>query len=725
MARTRGISLAATCGAAVLILAAARGTAQDRLPGTPPPTFRTGVNLVLVDMRVMRGDDQVTDLSADDLTLLVDGRPRPIVSLDYFSARTDDRTAVADGGPAARSAAVRRVVLVVDRESIDAAGAQKVLDAAMAFVEKAPPDYAFAVVTLPLGADIRFEEDRSMVGTTLAGALSGSERKGPGLEGIAGFGCTGEAASRGCGTRGLPYEIEHQMARSMITGSEWQFRGSNVLRDLQALFRTVAAEPTDIVLLTGGLPRDERLRPEVDRTLEIARRSRARVHSVTVGDLSRVVLTQGGTPEIATLETVRTERHPTYDLPSETGGIEHSGSGSAGGFFKRLARELAGTYLLTFEPLASERDDRAHEIVVRVSRRPQPTVHARKSFVLAAQRSPAMPDTAVASADPGPADPAAPGSGEAPVPTMTAADVSGGATTAAVASTAPEGSGLRGILRRASAYVDAFERTLSSLVAEERYVQIMKRWEGQSPAPAAAPELDWKAGGETPRGADRSLRRRQLLSDVLLVQPPGRRWVAFRDVAEVDGKPVRDRAVRVEKLFLSDSTDARRQLQKIVDESARHNLGSSRNINVPTFPLLILRPQNLARFEWTKGIRKRSPADPAACTVVGFRETAVPTIVKTDSGRDVPMSGTLCVEPGTGRVWRATIEFHERVEHVRGAFEVRFRPSEDGSVLVPARAWEWHLSDGPGRSDRLAYVEGQATYSNLRRFTVSTQEQLR
>jgi hypothetical protein len=45
--------------------------------------FRSGVNLVLVDMRVLRGDEQVTDLRPEEVTLLVDGIARPIVSLSY------------------------------------------------------------------------------------------------------------------------------------------------------------------------------------------------------------------------------------------------------------------------------------------------------------------------------------------------------------------------------------------------------------------------------------------------------------------------------------------------------------------------------------------------------------------------------------------------------------------------------------------------------------------
>src|SRR5437667_48143 len=74
------------------------------------------------------------------------------------------------------------------------------------------------------------------------------------------------------------------------------------------------------------------------------------------------------------------------------------------------------------------------------------------------------------------------------------------------------------IVLRASRYVDAFIENFSNVVAEERYVQ-----------ESAYPH-----------------RRRELLSDFLLVTPPGTigRY-QFRDVREVDGAAVRDRKDRL------------------------------------------------------------------------------------------------------------------------------------------------------------------------------------
>ena len=103
--------------------------------------------------------------------------------------------------------------------------------------------------------------------------------------------------------------------------------------------------------------------------------------------------------------------------------------------------------------------------------------------------------------------------------------------------------------------------------------------------------------------------RRDLQSDLLLVRAPaGDRWMEFRDVFEVDGKPVRDRAERLEKLFLQPSASTQRQVEDITAASARYNIGGvNRNVNLPVLALTVLEPQNRAWFSF-KGSRKSGGA---------------------------------------------------------------------------------------------------------------------
>src|SRR6476646_9729481 len=98
------------------------------------------------------------------------------------------------------------------------------------------------------------------------------------------------------------------------------------------------------------------------------------------------------------------------------------------------------------------------------------------------------------------------------------------------------------LLDKAGDYVADYERTFVGVVAEETYRQQVR-----------------VPGARDARGfpADTTVQRRDLKSDVLLVRAPaGDRWIQFRDVFEVDGKPVRDREERLTRLFLQPSADA-------------------------------------------------------------------------------------------------------------------------------------------------------------------------
>ena len=119
------------------------------------------------------------------------------------------------------------------------------------------------------------------------------------------------------------------------------------------------------------------------------------------------------------------------------------------------------------------------------------------------------------------------------------------------------------MLARVGDYVARYERELSSIVAEEHYVQ-----DGD---PSDRPFLT----------------HLEIKSDLFLVRAAGTEgYVPYRDVFEVDGQPVRDRGERLLKLFQDPSDANTRQAGQIMEESARYNLGSriKRNINVPFWP---------------------------------------------------------------------------------------------------------------------------------------------
>ncbi len=146
------------------------------------------------------------------------------------------------------------------------------------------------------------------------------------------------------------------------------------------------------------------------------------------------------------------------------------------------------------------------------------------------------------------------------------------------------------VLARATEYVEALHAQLSGVVMEERY-----RQRASSP-------------GFGRLGAD-SYERVTLRSDYLLVRPEGsERYFGFRDVFEANGSRVRDREERLTQLFLGGTLTEDRQVQGILTDSARYNVGDiQRNTNTPTLALLFLRQSYKPRFEFER-VRDRSPS---------------------------------------------------------------------------------------------------------------------
>jgi hypothetical protein len=249
-------------------------------------------------------------------------------------------------------------------------------------------------------------------------------------------------------------------------------------------------------------------------------------------------------------------------------------------------------------------------------------------------------------------------------------------------------------LERIGEVVTGYVRDLSSIVAEERYEQA------------------------TYRGT-RTDKTRVLRSDFLLLKAQnGDGWTPFRDVFEVDGKPVRDREERLKKLFLEKPETALQEALRIKEESVRYLLGDGNtksNVNWPTLALEFLLPSNQWRFDM-----RRSGED----TVEGIRawridynETAIPTLILTYDRLNVPARGSFWVDPASGRVLKTTLQTGGRALEM--TITVVYRPSETLELLVPSEMREEF-------SSRVSvFLDGKATYSNFRRFQVSTQEQIK
>ena len=262
---------------------------------------------------------------------------------------------------------------------------------------------------------------------------------------------------------------------------------------------------------------------------------------------------------------------------------------------------------------------------------------------------------------------------------------------------------LADVLQRASAYVAEFQVRLSSIVAEEAYVQ------------------DWHSVG--PKG--RAFGRRELRSDLVLMKPPSAAsWAEFRDVFEVDGRAIRPRDGRLEQMLREPAAAASMHVTTILAESARFNIGDvDRNVNTPLFSLRFLEAGNQSRFRFERSAGAGAGPTPVASTagpadtvfrvstevwVIAYDEVRSGTMIRTARRKDQPAHGRFWIEPATGRVLVSELVLDDRT--VRATIDVSFQSEPLLDMLVPVAMRERYEGKKTG-----SIVEGRATYGRFRR----------
>jgi hypothetical protein len=269
------------------------------------------------------------------------------------------------------------------------------------------------------------------------------------------------------------------------------------------------------------------------------------------------------------------------------------------------------------------------------------------------------------------------------------------------------------VLERAGAYVADFHRQLSSIVAEERYVQHWQTiWKG-------------KRQGTTDLG------HRELRSDLLLVKPvDADDWLQYRDVYEVDGTAIRDRQERLAELFREGSLSSAARMRTILDESARYNIGDiQRNVNTPLFPLQFLQVSNQRRFTFARTADVTSTpttTDPEQAGafrvstevwVIAYSEKKSDTMIRTNGRRDFPARGRFWIEPATGRVLMSELVLQNR--SIKVAIDVSYQSEPLLGVLVPIEMRERY------EGARLhSLIDCRATYGRFRQLQRNTHNRL-
>ncbi len=678
--------------AAVACAAWWAGTAAVKLSAQQPDLRPLAIDVSVVDSE----GRPVTDLGAAQFTVTMDGIPRAVRAARFVYRGPGAEAAARGAAHAADPAAPplfepRRTILVVVDETSFPRGAEKtVVAAADRLLDRFGSGDHVALVTIPLPADLLalgFGGDRSSIRDTLASIVG----RGAAADLLADANdlrldvptasTSSSAASSAAGAETGIATKRVEDSRQEAAPAKGQAAGPDERVDHPLDVAThllaglaVVPGPKTVVLITAGL---------ADTEGQDARAVRARLQAAeTAAVTSRSALYVLGLPSLG-----RSEGWSDLEqLSAATGGSLVRAGRNVDQALDRIGLALLGLYSLELDPAATDSDGKPHAIKVSVAR-PSVTVRAARRlalrsdppfFAVAALRAPTTGASDLPGAPaPSPAHEASPARHNAPEPDAEVDTV----------------------LARAAEYIGGYFQEFRKVVAEEDYIQRV---------PSQAP------GGT-----------RRMKSDFLLVTTAdGSTWVPFRDVFEVDGHAIRDRDDRLRKLFLeSPPGTAFEAMARVQDEGARYNLVAlgKTDINVPTFALTVLLERNIRAFSFRRG--REETVDGLRLLRIDFEETARPTLVRGADGGDVPSSGSLWIDPLTGRVVKTflrAVRYGATTALAGLTLEatVVYRRSDSLGLWVPAEMRETYRLRG-------STVEGLATYSKFRSFQVRTEQEIK
>ena len=166
---------------ALALVVAASPLAVGRLLGQQAPTFRAGVEMVVIDVTVVDKDGRpVRNLTPSEFSVSIDGKPRTISSVQYQDFAVAAVEPEGAPPPAERRWTPgsppqgRSVLIVVDTDSMEPDVGLEFKQAARHFLDTLGPDDRVAVVTIPrLQSEVALSTDREAARKVIDGVVTG------------------------------------------------------------------------------------------------------------------------------------------------------------------------------------------------------------------------------------------------------------------------------------------------------------------------------------------------------------------------------------------------------------------------------------------------------------------------------------------------------------------------------------------------------------------------
>jgi VWFA-related protein len=377
---------------------------QPQGPQKPTPTFRSGLDVIAVDVQVVDRDGApVSGLGPDKFDVTINGHRRRVLSAELIESRsasslTPQERATATAGPPVRPTLPRVIVIAIDCLSFDASASQHVIATARQFIDRLPLTDEVGLFTYPYGPKISPTTDHATVRSSLL-TVQG-QRDQPShqfhlrpaeivdLSGVAHFGVSTQNAllqsvvTRECGD---PIEATCQQRLMLeITGAALYYEGQGnaglgMLRSLLEGLSVVNGRKTVVLISAGMMASDvPGGRPDIGELGILVGKEAARSNT----SIYTLFL------DTSTIDRFQAQvRGSDKNLQGESRDSEVLGrwldqfSGAAGGAlfkvqvgsgeyaFDRVLREISAYYMLGVEPADEDRDGRAHEVKVKTNQK--------------------------------------------------------------------------------------------------------------------------------------------------------------------------------------------------------------------------------------------------------------------------------------------------------------------------------------------------------------------
>ncbi len=425
--------LVAVVATSVALAGQAPAPAQPTPPAPPPqtapppgqeqtPVFRGGVEVLPLDVTVLDRDGrQVTDLTAADFEVEVDGRPRRIVSAEYIKLTDALAAGLAPRGPApvvpptpppdygitsngGGGPQGRAILLLIDQGNIRFGSARPVMQQAAKFLDRLQPSDRVALVAVPSpGELVDFTTERMSIREAMmrvTGRVTPPNRRfNVSLTEAYAIYRQSDAMliatviQRECAGVFGAAELERcerdvEQEAGEIVGEQRQQTDRSV-GSIRAVLKSLSGMegPKSVVLISEGLVL-ESLGAELDDLARIAADVRASL-DVLMLDVPAFDASQSRMPTTAN-DDRRLQEEGLLMLAGMARGNLHRIVASAENAFRQIEQALAGYYLLGVEPGPGDRDGKRHKINVETRRRGV-NLQARRAFLAPEGPPPATP----------------------------------------------------------------------------------------------------------------------------------------------------------------------------------------------------------------------------------------------------------------------------------------------------------------------------------------------